>query len=167
MSMQSKLDKKQWDTFWKVWDRKLETLPGAKKAALYAAGKAVLPALRQQIERRVDDRDGRVRKWQEIRLGSKGGYVAISPVDDQISINQTADRYVTSRDITQYLERGHKIRPPSGRAKRYNPRVKSGRTYVPGRMFYSWTRLDATKLAVSAAREQILEWINELAEVDV
>ena len=47
MSMQSKLDKKQWDTFWKVWDRKLETLPGAKKAALYAAGKAVLPALRQ------------------------------------------------------------------------------------------------------------------------
>lgn len=161
MSTQAELDKKQWETFWKVWNRRLETLPGAKKAALYAAGQAVLPVLRQQIERRVDDRHGRVRKWQEIRLGSKGGYVAISPVTDELSVDQTA------RDTTRYLERGHKIRPPSGRAKRYSPRIRSGRTYVPGRMFYSWTRMDATKLAVSAAREEILAWIDELAEVDV
>lgn len=72
-------DTKQWDTFWKVWNRRLETLPGAKKAALFQAGQAVDILLNRQISTRVNDPRGRVKRWQELRLGSGGGYAAISP----------------------------------------------------------------------------------------
>lgn len=159
---QAEMDKKSWDKFWSCWEDLIEEFPMAKKEALVRAGQAVLPALQRQIQQRVSDPRGRVRRWQDVRLGSKGGYVAVSPVWDEVSVNRTADRVVTARDITQYLERGHKIRPPSGRAKRYTPRVRSGRAYVPGRQFYSWTKLDAAKIAIEAADEAMEKLCDEL-----
>lgn len=173
-------DQKQWDTFWRVWDRRLETLPGAKKAALFQSGRAVEKVLHKQIDTRFPDTIGRrkkkwvnlepskrVKRWQELRLGSGGGYAEISPVGDNVRTDTTA------KDVTRYLERGHKIRQPSGRWKRYRLRVRGTldanrkhRLYnvVPGRMFYSWTKMDATRVAVKAAREEILEWIEGFAE---
>ena len=63
----------------------------------------------------------------------------------------------TARDITRYVDQGHAIRSPSGTAARYTPRIKSGRTYVPGRRFYSWARMDAQKIALEAADEAVRE----------
>ena len=157
---QAGLDKQTWDKFWDYWQDLIEEWPDAKKAAMLAAGRALLPAVQRQIKQRVNDARGRVQRWQDMRLGSGGGYVAVSPVDDQVTINQTADRFVTAKDITQYLERGHAIRPPSGRSQRYVPRVRSGRSYVPGRQFYSWTQLDAAKIATEAA-DEALEWLSD------
>lgn len=159
---QAEMDKKSWDKFWSCWEGLIEEFPAAKTEALVTAGRAVLPLLEKQIEGRVDDRHGRVKKWQELRRGSGGGYVAVSPVREDVSINQSADRIVTAKDITQYLERGHKIRPPSRRSKRYRPRVESGRTYVPGRQFYSWTKLDAAKIAIEAADKAMEKLCDEL-----
>ena len=168
-------DTKQWDTFWKVWNRRLETLPGAKKAALFQAGQAVDALLERQISTRVNDPRGRVKRWQELRLGSGGGYAAISPADDNVRVSRSTSNKYTAKDITRYLERGHKIRPPSGRWRRYRSRVQeradaNGKHslvgIVPGRMFYSWTKMEATAVAVRAAREEILEWIEGFAEGD-
>lgn len=145
------IDNESWDEFWRYWEDLIEEWPHAKAEALFAAGKAVLPLLQEQISQRVDDRRGRVRRWQEIRRGSRGGYVAVSPAADQVSVNKTKNRFVTSKDITRYLERGHGIRQPSGKSKRYVPKIQSGRVYVPGRMFYSWTKMDAEKAALEAA----------------
>ncbi len=92
--------------------------------------------------------------------------MAVSPAFEDVSVNRTEDRIVTSADITQYLEKGHRIRPPSGRAKRYQPRIRSGRLYVPGRQFHSWTKPDAMRAAVPAARKGITDWLEELAELD-
>ena len=90
-------------------------------------------------------------RWQQLRMGSGGGYIAVSPVSDEAVQVTRGGKNTTSKDVTRYLERGHGIRPPSGRAGRYVPRVRSGRTYVPGRMFYSWAAANAEKLALKAA----------------
>ena len=130
-------DQQQWDKFWDYWQDLIEEFPAAKTEALVTAGRAVLPLLQNQINRRLNDkRTGRVKRWQDVRRGSQGGYVAVSPVLDEVSINKTEDRFVTAKDITQYLEHGHKIRPPTGRHKRYIPRIKRY-NFVPGRLFYS------------------------------
>lgn len=176
-------DKKQWDTFWKVWDRRVETLPGARKAALFQAGRAAEKVLHKQIDSRFDEtrvarRNKRwvnvhpredVKRWQELRLGSFNGYAALSPGKDTVYSGASA------KDVTRYLERGHKIRPPSGRWKRYEKNIRINDKFdtnrkhalyhvVAGRMFYSWARMDATRVAIAAAREEILEWIEGFAE---
>lgn len=169
------IDQNQWDAFWRVWDRKLETFPDAKKAALFQAGLAVKALLDRQISTRLNDPRGRVRRWQELRVGSGGGYVAISPVDDTVRVSRSTSNQYSARDITRYLERGHKIRMPSGRWKRYVPRVyerldANGKNYlysiVPGRMFYSWTKMNSSSVAIKAAREEVLKWMEGLAEGD-
>lgn len=167
-----RMDLREWNAFWKVWDRKLETLPGAKKAALLQSGLAVQSLLHSQISHRINDSRGRVKRWQEVQLGSGGGYSAVAPSTSVVGFNKVAGRKITAKNITQYLEHGHKIRPPSGRRKRYRWKVKAKAdtnkkhnlyTVVPGRMFYSWTKADAPKVAVRAARGAILEWINDFA----
>jgi len=157
---QAALDKEQWDKFWDYWQDLIEEFPAAKTEALVTAGRAVLPVLQAQIDRRIDDKRGRVKRWQDIRRGSRGGYVAISPVSYEISVNKTKNRFVTARDITKYLERGHAVRPPSGRRKRYVP--SADKSYVHGRMFYSWAKRDAAKIAIKAADEAMERLCNAL-----
>ena len=88
---------------------------------------------------------------REMRMGSKGGYVAVSPSPDETVQVTRAGEKTTSKDVTRYLERGHGIPTPSGRSRRYVPRIASRRTYVPGRMFYSWARQDTGKIALEEA----------------
>ena len=149
-------DQKRWDRFWDYWEDFIEEWPEVKRFALLTMGTAVLKEVQQQVVRRgVNDSRGRVRRWQDMRVGSGNGYVAVSPLNEDVSVSGA--KKTTSRDITRYLERGHAIRPPSGRSKRYTPRIKSGRTYVPGRQFYSWARQDALKLALAAADDAVSE----------
>ena len=73
-------DKEQWDAFWRFWDDAIQAIPGLKREALASMGDAVLREVRRQITRRgVRDSQGRVARWQEARIGSKGGYVAVAP----------------------------------------------------------------------------------------
>lgn len=169
------IDQREWDAFWHVWDKKLESFPGAKKAALFQTGQAVKALLDSQISTRLNDPRGRVRRWQAVRIGSGGGYVAISPINDTVRVSRSTSNGYTAKDITRYLERGHKIRSPSGRWKRYVPRVNkrldsNGKHYlydiVPGRMFYSWTKMKSSSVAIRAAREEILKWMEGLSEGD-
>lgn len=145
-------DKQDWDAFWRFWEEAIQRIPDLKREALEAMGKAVLQEVREQIPRRgVHDPQGRVARWQEMRVGSKGGYVAVSPSPDEIVQVTRFGEKTTSKDATRYLERGHGIPTPSGRARRYVPRIASHRTYVPGRMFYSWAKQDAQKIALEEA----------------
>lgn len=155
-------DEKEWDLFWKSWDEAIQRIPDLKREALEAMGEAVLQEVREQISRRgVNDPQGRVARWQEVRKGDRGGYVAVSPSPDEtVQVTRSGEK-TTSKDVTRYLERGHGIRPPSGRTRRYVPRIASHRTYVSGRMFYSWAKLDAGKIALEKAN-RVLERLTSL-----
>lgn len=76
----------------------------------------------------INDSHGTVRRWQVVRIGSKGGYAAVSAKSGAVGPNSAGA-------ITNYLEHGHVTRTPSGRAKRYRkPRVRVA--FVNGFHFY-------------------------------
>lgn len=150
-----------------AFDEVLEELPEARRMALEAAGDALQKEVSRQIDKRVHDSNGRVKRWQEISMGSKGGYVKVAPVEEEIE-----DKNCTSRELTYWLEHGHPIAPLKrnrhGRIKRYVARridyllFKAERQYVEGKMFYSWSKMEAAKLAKTAAEEVLTVLANDL-----
>lgn len=101
--------------------------------------------LEQALDRSITasglrDIHGKVRSWQEQYKGSGGGYVALRPRAGETGTNSPGA-------ITNYLESGHKVRFPSGRAKRYRPEVHMARARAF--KFYA----DTQPVAEEVARE--------------
>lgn len=134
----------------------LEFVPEAKRGALTAAAEAVFEILEEEIDARLNDSHGKVKGWQAIHVGSKGGYAAIRPQKEEVR-NQYGKYYgYNSAQVTSYLERGHAI-PRSYKARLHGeddetPLIfgNNGRVIVPGRMFYSYARMNAMKAALQA-----------------
>lgn len=157
------LDKSGWDKFMKAWENVVEVFPDAKRRALHEAGKVVLMEVMDQIViTGVRDTRFNVRNWQSTRMGSGGGYVAISP-----AVVSVPGKGMMSKKITEYLDQGHAARRPTGRNKRYKPQIKramigaAGNVFVPGRHFYSAARPKANTEAKKAA-EKVLAQIENL-----
>lgn len=146
------LDREKMRRFVRYWDRLLEVVPEARREAVEEAGQAVKRSLNTQIQR-ADlsswEAKGRVSSWQQIRLGSRGGWAAVSPKkgavyswDRRASFGGRARQHtwagkpVTARQVTTWLERNHGVRPGG---------------YVSGRRFYTATKDDAQKIALKAA----------------
>ena len=82
--MNIKLDKQRWDRFWSYWEKELPgQIKSAKRQAAQAAGEAIRDEVARQVRSRVNDAHGRVERWQQLRMGSGGGYIAVSPVSDE------------------------------------------------------------------------------------
>ena len=157
-----------------AFDEVLEKIPEAREKALEAAGERVKKELDRQIVARLpgQDRHGHVRSWQETTMGSKGGYLRIKPTN-----KETVKEPYNSRQVTGYLERGHKIAPSRrGRYRavsRSEPAPKKGShvvtnesngdLVVKGFQFYSWTRSRAANEARKAA-EIVLEELEDTLE---
>lgn len=164
--MSSRLDLTAWNKFWDYWGDLIEEVPETIKTALYAAAVAAQKEVQAQIDRQgVTDPRGRVKRWQEIRMGSGGHYSAVSPtLDDVVQAAKSSGEWTTSADLTRYLDRGHGVRQPSGRAKRYQPRLRGNGTYVSGHQFYSWATMQADKLARDAAEDALRKFDDELTD---
>ena len=153
----------EFSRFFDGWQHVISEVKDAKRLALEEMGKAAKAEVdRQIIQRGVRDDRYHVRNWQRYRVGSGGGYVAVSPVSDKVS-GKTA----SSKLITKYLEKGHPIRQPSGRDTRYRPRVNIEKVVwgsrdfiVPGRQFYSFSKLRVEELAMRAAEKVLVRLEN-------
>ena len=103
---------------------------------------------------------GGLRDWQGRYVGTGGGYAAVRPIGK-------ADGGGTGRNsagaITNYLERGHKVRRPTGKAKRQRKsRGKVG--YARGYYFYTAARSRSQQVAIAAANayaQRMLERIGD------
>lgn len=105
--------------------------PEIKREALAELGRQLLAGVKARI-----GGTGKVQRWQHVHLGSGGGYVAIHAAEN------TKDEYGRAVGyITNAIESGHKIRPPSGRAKRYTPRIHKAK--VPAKRMYAGTDMGA------------------------
>lgn len=100
--------------------------------------------LDSSISASLNDDSGKIAGWQQRVVGSGGGYAAVRPTKNPSGANGPGA-------ITNYLEHGHKIRPPSGKASKYRPRVKVAR--VQGRFFFQRTgaNIEAQAIAVAEA----------------
>ncbi|WP_312611366.1 hypothetical protein [Oscillibacter sp.] len=159
MSGLARADLRDWQAFWRRWDKLIEALPEAKETALRMAGMAVLKDVQEQVDRRISDSHGRVKRWQSLKQSSGGGYVVVTSEKDEVVQLTKGGEKTTSSDVTRYLEKGHKARTPSGRGKLYRERLNENKIIasenagfiVRGRMFYSWSKLRAGDLGREAA----------------
>ena len=123
----------------------LKRVPALRRKVIESVTQKVKARLDTEIASRVRDTHGKIRGWQEIRIGSK------------------AVRDGSGRDspgaITRYLEVGHRIRKPKkAGAKGYRPRIRVAA--VAGRFFYK--SADAQKEGIINA--ELKKFEKELAE---
>lgn len=139
------IDTRDLDELTKNLERAMKEFPEERRAAHEKVGKILKRRLDANIASRVNDAHGKIRSWQEVHIGSKGGYAAIR-----------AKATPSGKDgpgaITNYLESGHKLSGNAIRLKKSN----NGTGRVRGRYFYQ-----ATAREISRDAEQIME---ELAQ---
>lgn len=175
------LDRERMRRFVQAWDDVLQMVPEARREAVEAAGKAVKQSLDAQIQN-ADlssiEAKGRVSSWQRLRLGSGGGWAAISAMKEAVSswdqrkgIRQHTwqGKAVTARQVTTWLERGHGTRLTgkmevvlTRRKKIHERKERGGLGYVSGRQFYAWTKDDALDIALKAAEKVLARIESEL-----
>ena len=128
----------------------LPKLRQARRAALEDAGDQMLAAVRSRI-----GGSGKVQRWQDLYMGSGGGYAAVRARAEVNDENGYAVGYVTNA-----LESGHRQTPG-----RYVPALgrKLTRDRVPGKYMYARSAQVLDRIAQSAAErieasmEHILE----------
>lgn len=124
----------------------LDEIPEARRNMHERIANAVQNEVRAQIDTSgINDSSGKIKDWQEGRVGSGGGYAAVSPVKGQTGANSPGA-------ITNYLENGHRVRQPSGNAKRIR-RGRAKNAYVNGYHFYQSARNRAEAIAISEAEK--------------
>lgn len=163
----------------KELDKKLDKLlkdAPEKRRALHAR---LAAELLNTLQPRIPVRTGRLRSWQETDVGSGGGYAAVRPkygaavfpkgrtyrrIDRHLTGRQAqyraGSRTVSMHDVTYWVEEGHKTRKPSGKAKKYKPKIRDA--FVDGQHFYDVSRKDAKKALERAAEEFAEDFAKEL-----
>lgn len=122
MSSTARMDRARLEQFNRFWEELLQAVPDARRQAVEEAGAAVQRELNTQIgaAELADGAKGTVRTWQELRVGSKGGYAALSPGKGtaQPRVGETQHTWkgkpVSKKQVTRWLGAG--ARHPQGRA---------------------------------------------------
>lgn len=139
--------------------------------------------LKEEVDKAIDesglnDSRGKIKNWQEARIGSKGGYAAIRPLKGRGLVGPNSPGA-----ITNYLEYGHRVRGSKaenqerqrmkelrrkevqgrirGRFTRKTTIVLDTRRRVPGYYFYT----DAAFVAESKAIAEAEKFVNEFANM--
>jgi len=124
----------------------LSELPDMRREMHESAGAAVRDAVHAEIVASgIYDSHGKIRGWQELYIGSYGGYAAVRAVKGGVAGKNPGA-------ITNYLESGHRVRQPSGKAKQVRKsRAKQQRVKAYG--FYRTSRGPAQNIAMTAANK--------------
>lgn len=145
-------DTKGWKEFWDNWSDKIEQIPGLKEDMMKRIGESVQATVRVSIDRSgLSDHRGQVKRWQNPHVGSRKGYVAIRADSVEVAAGNNDKQRLNAGALTNFLTSGHKVRGPSGRTKRYQPRARM--TRVRGFDFYKKAKEEAEKIALQEAED--------------
>lgn len=136
-------------------DRLLAEAPRMRRSLHERVGNRVLQELQREIAVRVRDENGHIRSFQEVYLGSGGGYAAVRPAKGDVPGKSWRGRPLAKGALTNFLESGHAIRRPSGTAKRYRQRLHM--TRVEPRAFYRAAGEKLMGIAMEEAEAMIEE----------
>ena len=129
--MAQTVDTRSLDNLLKSWDTLTSRFPNVKQSLLMELGREMLQRVRQQA-----GGTGKVARWQDLHVGSGGGYAAVRAKRDIYQATKSGKRYSVGH-ITNAIEGGHKI--PSRRGgKNYRPEIYVAA--VPGKWFYDKVR---------------------------
>ena len=150
-----------------AFDEVIAKVPEARERALKAAIQPVETELDRQIVSRLPGKDQHyhVRSWQKVTMGERGGYIRLKPTADE------KNRYgYSGRQITGYLEHGHKLALKRGRYRTSTRTVENAATgdqVVPGFLFYSYTKsraVNAARMAAGSVLEEIEDTLEDALE---
>ena len=136
----------------KRFERVLKELPAERKRMHEEVAAALKPLVDAEIGASgLLNNGGRVKGWQQTQVGSSGGYAAVRAVGQ-------AEGFSPGRNspgaITNYLEVGHKVRGPTGKAKRKR-KSRAKQSNVKAYAFYQRSRAQAQKVAHDAAERYV------------
>lgn len=144
------IDTNQWKAFWERWRDTIDQLPGMKEELLERIGESIRDTVRAYIDASgLNDARGRVKRWQNPHVGSGLGYAAVRADSVEVAAGYRDRQRLNAGALTNFLSSGHRVRGPSGRAKRYQPRARM--TRVKGLDFYGKAKAEAEKIAVQEA----------------
>ena len=154
--MMQSVEVKGLDSLCRSLEGALREMPEKRRAAHERLGAALEKQVRGEVRGRLKQHTGKVCGWQEKRIGSGGGYAAVSAAGDPNGRNGAGA-------VTNYLENGHaKRRSATGRRgmRRHLARMlyySATENWVSGRYFYRASREAAPQLlqqeAETLARE--------------
>ena len=140
---------------------KLDAAPGVLREAKKKAIAVTAPKLKQTVDAKIGG-TGKVQGWQGQFVGTKGGYAAVRPkAKTYTDPTKKGKRYAVGY-VTNAINSGHRFPSPSGKVKRYKPRIKSGRMNVPGKKFYEAVGAQVPHIAQEAGEQIIQELMNHL-----
>ncbi|MEG2177207.1 MAG: hypothetical protein RRY97_10065 [Oscillibacter sp.] len=155
------LEATAWAGFWSQWGETLARVPGMKEEMLRRVGNRMQEELQGAIgSSGLHDSRGRVAAWQNPHLGSGGGYVAIRADSVEVAAGGNHRQRLNAGALTNFLTSGHRVRGPSGRTERYQPRGTMAR--VPGYHFYQATAERVEAIAAQEAKALIRELEEQL-----
>lgn len=143
--------------------QKLNAAPNILEDARRRAMEEAAPKLKREVDTAIGGR-GKVRSWQEQRVGSEGGYAAVSPKSKTwTEVNGQGKKYAVGH-VTNAIEHGHRFPSPTGKNQRYQTRIESGRMRVPGQYFYKKANRNTMEIAREAAAQAAAELIAHLED---
>lgn len=156
------VDTGDWKTFWERWRDTVAQIPGLKEQMLETIGERIRAEVTNDVEPSgIKDRRGRVKLWQQWFIGSKKGYTAVRAVSEDVPAGYRKRTTgipmgtMNAGALTNFLVSGHRVRGPSGRAKRYQPRARM--TRIKGHDFYTKAQAEAEKIAMQEAEAMLRE----------
>ena len=122
-------------------------------------------AAAREAERIVDRQiggSGKVQRWQESTVGTRGGYARVAPKKETWTerTKKAGNRYAVGA-VTNAIVSGHRFPSPSGR-RYYKPRIRSGGMKVPGRPFYDQAEPQIRDLARRTAEQVVERYLKEM-----
>lgn len=151
------IDTGEWKAFWERWRETIDQVPDLKAEVLGRVGARIRNEVQGRIESSgLSDPRGRVKCWQNPHVGSRSGYVAVRADSVEVPVGYKDRQRLNAGALTNFLTSGHRVRGPSGRSKRYQPRARM--TRVKGFDFYAKAQAETEKIARQEA-EAFLERI--------
>lgn len=158
--MEAKLDTHEIERLAERLAKSPKILQSAKKKAFQEAA----PKLAQGVVEHLGSSQ-KVSRWQESYVGSKGGYAAARPKARTYAEDNKGrkTRYRVGY-VTGSVNSGHRFPSPSGRNKRYKPRIKIATQRVTGKFFYQAAQADLPNIARDAAEQVARDLIDHLRD---
>lgn len=141
-------------------DNARNSIPELRRAAHERLGQVVQRTVRGNISTSLNDSHGKIASWQDIFVGSGGGYVAVRAATSPAGPNGAGA-------VTNYLENGHvkRQRRTYVRKQTRNVRIiraQASNNWVEGRHFYQKSK-SLLKREVQQEAENILnQLVNSL-----
>lgn len=158
--MPQSVDTTQFRAFSQKVEKLLKKCPEKRKELHERLAQMAQEEVDRQIDMRLNGNTGKIKGWQESKVGSKGGYAAVRPIKGKMPPNGKGNAYAYGH-VTTAIENGHRVRMSDAEPGRRRP-GKSQMLAVDGRFFYDAANTIMERRTLEEAEKLAQEITEEL-----